>query len=322
MMRSVSYKLQIYRAIEPQPSKEIFVKDTAPRTAQLQAQLQSNGIEIEPVIEVARAAGELVLQMQRDGLHRIRDKSSTIDLVTEADVASERLIQSRLGELHPAIDFWGEESGRAVESELFWIVDPIDGTTNFANGVPFFAISIGLCRQASDGRLESLLGVVMELPVGRMYWALAGQGAFVRHPDGSQERLRVNGNTELERSLLSTGFPYHRAESADHNIREYAHFLPHCQGVRAMGSAALDLAYVARGVLAGYWEGWLGAWDAAAGVLLVSEAGGRVTDYTGAEWGRLDRGLIASNGQPGIHDTLVDGIQHARSTLSETRLNL
>lgn len=291
-------------------------------TAALAAELRNEGLEIESVIAVANAAGDLVLQMRSDGLHQIRDKSSTIDLVTEADVASERLIQQQLQALDPTIDFWGEESGRDVESELFWIVDPIDGTTNFANGVPFFAISIALCRQLDDGKLDTILGVVMELPVGRVYWAQAGRGAFARQPDGREEILRVNEVTALSRSLLSTGFPYHRSESEDHNMREFAHFLPHCQGVRAMGSAALDLAYVAQGVLAGYWEGWLGAWDAAAGVLLVREAGGLVTDYSGKEWGLLDRGLIASNGQPAMHETLVAGIRQARSGLAETRLKV
>lgn len=277
---------------------------------------------IEPIMDVARRAGDLVLQMQRDGLHQIRNKSSAIDLVTEADVASEQLIQRELAALYPDVAFWGEESGGAPDADRFWLVDPIDGTTNYANGIPFFAISIALCRPLPDHGIEPLLGLVLELPAGRAFWAQQGRGAFVRTVDEREQPLRVNAESDLCHALLSTGFPYHRTESTDNNTTEFAYFLSRCQGVRSMGSAALDLAYVARGVFAGYWEGWLGPWDAAAGVLLVREAGGCITDYGADPWRLQNRGMIASNGQPAIHQALVDGIRHARRDLSERRLDL
>jgi myo-inositol-1(or 4)-monophosphatase len=190
-------------------------------------------------------------------------------------------------------------------------VDPIDGTTNFANGLAPFAVNIALVRAE-----EILLGVTLELPARRLYWARAGQGAYVRHPDGRETRLHVNQVTQLGQALLTTGFPYSRSEHSDDNLAEFGYFVAHSQGVRCMGSAAMDLVNVARGALAGYWEGWLQAWDAAPGVLIVREAGGLVTDYGGAPWTLRKRTLAASNGQPALHTAILAGIQTARRGLA------
>jgi myo-inositol-1(or 4)-monophosphatase len=195
--------------------------------------------------------------------------------------------------------------------EFFWVVDPIDGTTNFANGLDFYAVNIALNRGE-----ETVLGVTLELPARRLYWAVAGQGAYERLADGQDRRLQVNRGGGLGRALLSTGFPYHRTEHEDNNLREFNYFVAHAQGVRCMGSAALDLVNVARGALAGYWEGWLNPWDAAAGALLVREAGGVVTDYSGRPWRLRSKTLVASNGQPALHEALLAGIHHAREGLS------
>ncbi|GIV78647.1 MAG: inositol monophosphatase [Litorilinea sp.] len=270
---------------------------------------------IEAVIAVARQAGQLVWRMQRQGLQQIREKSSAIDLVTEADVASENLIRQALQDLAPHIGFWGEESNHRPDDEYFWIVDPIDGTINFANQVPFCAVNIALNRGET-----TLLGVTLELPAQRVFWAVRGQGAFVREPSGVERPLAVNRRTELAQALLTTGFPYHRATHADNNSAEFTYFLTRAQAVRCMGAAALDLAYVAAGAFAGYWEGWLNPWDAAPGVLMVREAGGRVTDYSGAEWTLSSSSLIASNGQPSLHEALLRGIQSARAGLPSTLL--
>ena len=245
-------------------------------------------VDIETIIEVARRAGDLILQMQRDGLHNVRGKSSVIDLVTEADVAAEQLIGQTLRSQYPNIGFWGEESNQPPQEEYFWVVDPIDGTINFANNLPFFAVNIAL-----NLRNTTLSGVTLELPAWRVYRAEAGQGAFMRESDGRQQRLHVNGAEQLNAALLSTGFPYHRGEHPDNNGAEYTYFLARAQGVRCMGSAALDLAYVAAGALAGYWESWLSPWDAAVGALLVREAGGQVSDYRGNPWTLSSAQLVA-----------------------------
>jgi len=213
------------------------------------------------------------------------------------------------------VGFWGEESNKPPNEEFFWLVDPIDGTVNYANGLPVYAINIGLQQGES-----ALLGVTVQLPTGHVYWSKQGEGAFVRAPDGNQQRLGVNQVGTLSRALLITGFPYHRAESPDNNSAEFNYFLTRSLGVRCMGSAALDFAHVAGGALAAYWEGWLNPWDAGPGALLVREAGGRVTDYNGEEWTIASHSLIASNGQPVLHRALLEGIQQARVGLGETRL--
>lgn len=269
------------------------------------------------VMSVAQQAGDLVLAMQSAGLANIASKSNQIDLVTEADVASETLIRAELQGRYPAISLWGEESNQAPTSEYFWVVDPIDGTTNFANGLPYFAVNIALNQGPT-----TLLGVTLELPARTLYFAQLGQGAYRRTLDGRESRLQVNQNNSLSRAFLTTGFPYHRADHEDNNLAEFGYFLTRSQGVRCMGSAAMDLVDVASGATAGYWEGWLQAWDAAPGVLMVREAGGQVTDYNGAPWQITSRSLIASNGQPDLHAAMVSGIRIARQTLKSTLLPL
>ncbi|MBX3014229.1 MAG: inositol monophosphatase [Caldilineaceae bacterium] len=274
--------------------------------------------DIEAIIAIVQKAGHLVSEMRRGGLQQVQSKSVVIDLVTEADLASEAFLRNALQQRYPQVGFWGEESNQQPTEEFFWLVDPIDGTTNFANGIPHYAVNVALCQGSA-----AILGVTLQLPAGNVYWAVQGQGAFWRTADGQQQRLQVNRSTQLNHALVATGFPYHRAESTDNNGTEFAYFLPRCQSVRCLGAAALDLAFVAHGLLAACWEGWLGPWDAAAGVLLVQEAGGSVTDYRGQPWQLPgQQGLIASNGQPTLHEALFTGIQTARTQLTETRIAL
>ena len=273
-------------------------------------------VDSEAIISVVRRAGQLVTEMRQTGLQQVQSKSAVIDLVTEADLASEAFLRKELQRLYPGVGFWGEESNQPPTEEFFWLVDPIDGTTNFANGLPHYAVNVALCQGDSAN-----LAVTLHLPAGNIYWAVAGKGAFLRTPDGGQRRLQVNQAQQLNRASVTTGFPYHRAESTDNNSAEFAYFLPRCQSVRCLGSAALDLAFVASGALAAFWEGWLGPWDATAGVLLVREAGGQVTDYQGKPWQLPGKtGLVASNGQAALHDALLTGIQTARTPLTERRL--
>jgi myo-inositol-1(or 4)-monophosphatase len=266
------------------------------------------------MLTVAQQAGDLVLAMQAAGLEKIASKSNQIDLVTEADLASEQLIHNELQKRYPTFGFWGEESNVAPESDYFWVVDPIDGTTNFANGIPYFAVNIALNHGPT-----TLLGVTHELPARNLYFAQAGHGAFQRTAGGDIQ-MRVNKVDNLSQAFLTTGFPYHRTDHEDNNLAEFGYFLTRTQAVRCMGSAAMDLVNVARGTTSAYWEGWLSPWDGAPGVLMVREAGGEVTDYLGRAWQLTSKSLIAGNGQPSLQAALVAGIQKARQNLKAIKL--
>lgn len=282
--------------------------------------MRDSMLDIEPVKRAAQEAGKLTLEMRRRGLAHIEDKSSTIDLVTEADVAAEQYLRGALAEIDPAIEFWGEETDQRPSGSQFWIVDPIDGTTNYANGLAPYAINIALYSEN-----EPVLGVTLELPSQKLYWAARGQGTHMQEfrdatPLHEPLRLQVNRQSSLNTSLLTTGFPYHRGEHPDNNLAEFAYFFARAQGVRCMGSAAMDMAHVAAGIFSGYWEAWLKPWDVAAGVVLVQEAGGIVTDYHGAPWQLDSEGLIAHNGQATLQTELVEGIRAARATLTDKLL--
>ena len=263
-------------------------------------------VDIEAVISATRRAGQLVLTMRRDGLRNITSKSTSIDLVTEADLASEAFLREELNKLLPEAGFWGEESNQQPTEALFWVVDPIDGTVNYANGLSIYAVTVALYEND-----QCLLGVTVEPPAGRIYWTAQGKGAFLREPGGDQRRLHTNGVDDLSRAFLTTGFPYHRNEVAENNTGEFSAFIRRCQGVRCLGSAALDLALVAAGALAGSWEAWLNPWDAAAGVLMIREAGGLVTDYAGNEWTLASQTLVSSNGNSDLHRAMLATLANA-----------
>jgi myo-inositol-1(or 4)-monophosphatase len=263
------------------------------------------------LFDLARQAGEIALAMQQDGLRSIHAKATPNDLVTEADLACETLIRDRLASLTPDFGFWGEESNEQPHDEYFWLVDPIDGTINYAAGLPWFGINIALVR-----REETLFGLSLILPQFELFWAQAGQGAYLLRKNGAQQRLHVSPASSLADALLTTGFPYHRAESDDNNAAEFARIMPMCRGVRRTGASSGDLAYVAAGTFSGYWEGWIKPWDVAAGILLVREAGGRVSNYHGRAFRLEDHSIIASNGLPGVHEQLLHTIQEARAAFS------
>lgn len=220
----------------------------------------------------AREAGRIQMDLfQSTGLE-ISSKSSQVDLVTEADKASEEYILSRIRGAYPDHSILSEESGENDKSSDYqWVVDPLDGTTNFAQGLPIFAVSIALTKNG-----ESVVGVVYCPVLDAMYTAVTGQGAFL-----NDKRLKVSEKKTLDACVLASGFPYFRAKTDDNNSRHFAHMVPKVRGLRRMGAAAFDLANVAAGTLDGYWEMGLGPWDAAAGVLLVKEAGGVVMEWPG-----------------------------------------
>ena len=256
---------------------------------------------------IAREAGALL----RDGLaqpKQIKTKSTAIDWVTQYDEASEHLIKTRLAAALPDHGFVGEETGvTSGDSPFVWYIDPLDGTMNYAHGLPFFSVSLAL---AHNGR--SLLGVVYSPMLDECFYALAGEGAWVMQGGGEKRPLIPSPTTDLQASLLCTGYPHNRRLTGITNLPQTAAFLHAAQGIRRLGSAALELAYVAAGRLDGFWELRLSSWDYAAGVLLVQEAGGCVTQTNGTPYalaGELP--LVASNGH--IHQQMLAVLAGANS---------
>ena len=255
-------------------------------------------------IEAARAAlraAAALLEGARP--EAIRTKGNPKDLVTEWDVRSEECIRAVLAELTPDIPVVGEEGGGA-RAERAWIVDPIDGTVNFAHGLPMWCISIGLASSASPLGVE--LGVVYAPRLGWWFEAEAGKGAR----DASGAPLTVSAIGALPQSLLATGFPYDMATNPLNNVAEWEHMQLAASACRRCGSAALDLCMVAAGWFEGYWERHTKAWDVAAGVRIVAEAGGRVTNIRGEAFDLYAEDVLATNGA--IHEELVAELGRAR----------
>jgi myo-inositol-1(or 4)-monophosphatase len=241
----------------------------------------------------------------------IQVKTSRHDLVTEVDKSTETLIRNLIHTYFPSHAILGEEgaapgtegSKRALEAvqsaEYVWIVDPIDGTTNFIHGFPFFSVSIALAYRG-----EVIVGVVYDPSHDEMFVAEKGKGAYVRG-----RRMSVSTEATLADSLLATGFPADREAVLPQALRQMHAFAPQVRNLRSAGSAALHLAYVAAGRLSGFWEPNLNAWDIAAGMLLVSEAGGAVTDMDGQPYALATRDVLASNGR--IHAAMIEVIRSA-----------
>ncbi len=237
--------------------------------------------------EAASAAGGLLRDYQSSQL-QVQEKRPG-DLVTAADRDAEALILSILERHFPDDDMLTEESGQHGNrgSEFWWVIDPLDGTTNYAHGYPFASVSIGLLYQR-----QPILGVVYDIFHDRLFRASSGQGATC-----NRRPIQVSQTAQLSHSLLVSGFAYDRRETQDNNYAEFCHFTHLTQGVRRGGSAAVDLAYVATGQLDGYWERGLSPWDITAGIVLVQEAGGKVTAYDGSQVDVFSGRLLATNGQ-------------------------
>ncbi len=260
----------------------------------------SPSLERSVAIDAARAAGEL-LHAELARPRRIAYKSAPTDLVTEMDARAEELVVGRLLAAFPDDAILAEERGaRAGRSGRRWIIDPLDGTTNYAHGLPVFAVAIGL---EIDGRVE--LGVVYDPSRDELYVGDRGHGATV-----NDRPLAVSATATLDESLLATGFPSDIRETGDTNLREYAAFAVRSRGVRRMGSAVLDLAGVAAGRFDGFWELKLGPWDVAASSLFIEEAGGRVTSLGGGPLDLDAPTVVASNGR--IHDAVLAVLREVR----------
>jgi len=264
------------------------------------AQFPSEFVWVPGAAAIAREAGGRLREFLAEGVET--EYKGDVDLVTVADRTVEKLIRSRLGETWPDHGVYGEEGTReGMESVFRWYVDPLDGTTNFAHGVPQFCVSMGLEQRTigsganDDGKLVA--AVIYDPMRDELYCAEHARGAFL-----NGKRMQVSQIGELAESLVATGFPS-RKRHDNPNIHFYHEFTLRSHGVRRAGSAALDLAYVACGRYEAFWEFNLNPWDTAAGILLLEEAGGRVTDFSGGPF-RLDsREVLVSNGL--IHDELV-----------------
>lgn len=244
---------------------------------------------------MARDAGRLLAE--RFGRHNKITHKGVIDIVTEADLASERLIIDRIRSHYPRHAILSEEAGAVNEiagadGEWRWVIDPLDGTTNYSHGYPCFCVSIALEKIGGD----VMIGVVYDPVRDELFAAERGQGATL-----NARRIQVSAIDDLNRALLCTGFPYNVREKrdfADHFVK----FIMNSQAVRRDGSAAIDLAYVACGRFDGFWEEGLRPWDMAAGALLITEAGGQATQFDGSPYSIYAAPFLVSNGL--IHDAM------------------
>lgn len=243
---------------------------------------------------IAREAGALLRQAFPE--RRSIDYKSAAELVTDMDLASEQLLVNSLRQHFPSHLIVAEEGGAdegAQDAPLCWVIDPLDGTNNYAHGYPMFSVSLALLQHG-----QPVLGVVYDPLRDECFTAEYGSGAFC---NGRQ--LRVSRIETLSAALLLTGFPYSRFSLPETNIPEVSRMLMRCQDIRRSGSAALDLCYVAAGRGDGYWELGLKPWDHAAGALIVAEAGGRVSDWSGGPWNVWRDRCAATNGL--IHDEML-----------------
>jgi myo-inositol-1(or 4)-monophosphatase len=245
-------------------------------------------------IETARMAGGLLLE--KFGKKINVSMKGDINLVTEADLASEKLIIDRIRSHYPQHSILAEESGEAViiggANKWKWIVDPLDGTTNFAHGYPCFCVTLAL---ENEGRI--VIGVTYDPTRNELFAAEKGQGASLNN-----KPIRVSAAQKLADSLIVTGFPYD-FKQRENFARHLTTFLLQSRGVRRDGSAAIDMAYVACGRFDGFWEEGLNPWDVAAGLLLIEEAGGRVSYYDNSPFSIYTPPICASNGT--IHDEMI-----------------
>ncbi len=246
---------------------------------------------LDEIIDLARRAGDVAMTYFRHhDILTVENKLNDSDIVTIADRKCETLIKEFIRTHYPDHSILSEESGETDGTAGYrWVIDPIDGTTNFFSGIPLWAISIGVER---DGRTE--YGVVYLPAMGEMFSAERGKGAWL-----NGEPIRVSQEVKLSRSVISTGFPVDKDVNPDNNLDNLARILPLVRDIRRLGSAAADMCYVAAGFLGGYWEMNLHEWDVNAATLILSEAGGVCTRF------RPDRGISVVCGPQAIHDQLL-----------------
>ncbi|PLY02222.1 MAG: inositol monophosphatase [Desulfuromonas sp.] len=257
---------------------------------------------IADAVEIARAGGDVLRELFRTGVSV--EHKGEVDLVTEADRAAEQQMVELLRERFPHDDILAEEGdyGRRTK-ERCWVLDPLDGTTNFAHGFPWFAVSLGLLKGE-----QLVAGVLYNPCYEELYQAELGGGAYL-----NGQPLQVSTTAQLDQALLATGFPYDRKHSSLNNYDHFINFQQAAQACRRPGAASLDLASVAAGRFDGYWEMKLKPWDTAAGALLVTEAGGRLSNFSGGEFDSFIPQVVASNGL--VHEAMLGVLAQGKTSV-------
>lgn len=247
--------------------------------------------------ETAREAG-MLLKEGFGTIFKISNKDGKNNLVTEYDIKAEELIINKIKAKYADHGFLAEESGNSdtVGADFVWIIDPLDGTVNFSHNLPIFCVSIGLQHKG-----KIVCGCIYNPILDEMYYAEIGKGAFV-----NDEKISVSSNDDLSTAFLVTGFPYNVNENPDNCITHFEKMLKMGLPIRRLGSAALDLCYVASGKFDGFWEVILHPWDVAAGKIIVEEAGGKLTHYDGSDYKVSTSSMVATNNK--IHEDLLEAI--------------
>lgn len=253
---------------------------------------------LDAATAAAMAGGE-ILKKYWGKLESVEEKKYSCDLVTEADKQSEEKIIAFLKSAFPGHQILAEETGytSAESDDFMWCIDPLDGTTNYTHQHPFVAVSIALLYKK-----QPVVGVVFNPILNELFRAAKGLGTLLNHHE-----VRVSQVDNLSKALLGTGFPYDRRENMDNNYPEFCHFTHMTHGVRRSGAASLDLAYVAAGRMDAFWERGLKPWDVAAGVVLIEEAGGKVSNYYGEVLEFSEEKILATNGL--LHNIMSEELQ-------------
>jgi myo-inositol-1(or 4)-monophosphatase len=259
---------------------------------------------LEKLIEIAKVAGKF-LKDNEGKISEIKEKGSFTNLVTNVDKGSEALIKKFVAENFPDHGILAEEGGATLpDSDYKWIIDPLDGTTNYTHAYPVYCVSIGV-----EYKGEVVAGVVYDPNFNEMFSAEKGSGSFM-----NEKKLSVTATNSLERSLLATGFPYDIKRNPFNSVEHFNEFLMTAQAIRRLGSAALDICYVAAGRMDGFWEVNLQPWDTAAAVLITTEAGGKVTDFVGGKYDIYQKNILLSNGL--IHEQMIEVLKRSLSKKS------
>jgi myo-inositol-1(or 4)-monophosphatase len=254
---------------------------------------------LDIAIGAAKQAGNLLIKMQQD--HLVIEKKGDVNLVTQADRDSEALIRKIIAENYPEHDFKAEEGTESShKSEYLWLVDPLDGTTNYAHRFPVWCISICLLENRNP-----IAGCIYNPNLDELFTVEKGRGSFLNN-----KRIARSRTSKLSEALLATGFPYDIRESTENNLTEFSRFAVKARAIRRAGAAALDLAYLACGRFDGFWEFKLAPWDIAAGSLLAEEAGCRLTDWVGGKFDIFEGEVLSSNGL--IHDEMLAVLKSLR----------
>lgn len=252
---------------------------------------------LDVAISAAQGAADIILSASKTS--RVADHKGRTDLVTKTDQDSEDYICAQIKKTFPDHGILAEESGSSHSAaEYQWIIDPLDGTTNFVHDYPSFGVSIGVLKNE-----KPIVGCVIELPVKNIYTAIDGRGTFC-----NDEPISVSKVNNLEKALYVTGFGYKHGELWERNMVLFKRFTDIGQGVRRLGAAAVDLCHIASGKVDGFWEFDLHPWDTAAGLLIVEEAGGKVTKMDGSTYSIYDNEILATNGI--IHQLMIDQINN------------